>query len=108
MLLFEIIAEKRILEAIANGDLDDLPCCGQPLDLESELFVSPEQRMVNHIMKRAGLVPGDVSTRKAISSLREEIKRLPQGSAEAESKRRELTYLLVKTDEERSIVNGED
>ena len=39
--------------------------------------------------------------RRAIADLREEIRRIPQDDAQAESKRRELAYLLLKTDEER-------
>ena len=102
MLYFEIVAERRIVEAIANGDMDDLPGAGRPLVFDDGLFVSPEQRMVNHILKRAGLVPSDVSMRQAISKLRDEIKALPPDSAQIESRRRELTYLLLKIEEERT------
>lgn len=101
MWFFEFLAERRILEAIDSGDMNDLPGSGQPLIFADEPFVSPEQRMVNHILKRAGLVPSDVSMRKAIADLREEIKCIPQDDAQAENKRRELAYLLLKTDEER-------
>ena len=99
MLLFEIIAEQKIREAIANGDFADLPGAGRPLVFDEEPFVSPEQRMVNGILKRAGLVPSDVSMRKAVSQLRKEIKRLPQEDTQTESKRRKLTYLLLKIEE---------
>lgn len=88
MLIFEILAEKRIREAIDNGEMDDLPGAGQ--------------RMVNHILKRAGMVPSDVSMRQAIGKLRDEIRRLPPDDEQTESRRRELTYLLVKAAEERS------
>lgn len=98
MLFFELIAERKIRESIANGELDNLPCAGQPIPLDDEPFVSPEQRMVNHILKRAGLLPSEVSTRKAIAQLREEIKHLPPGE-DAEIKRRELSYLLVQSGE---------
>lgn len=102
MLIFEILAEKRIREAIDNGEMDDLPGAGQPIEFDDELFVSPEQRMVNHILKRAGMVPSDISMRQAISKLRDEIRRLPPDDEQTESRRRELTYLLVKAAEERS------
>ena len=32
--MLEFIAERRIVEAIANSELDDLPGAGQPLDPE--------------------------------------------------------------------------
>jgi hypothetical protein len=33
MLMFELIAEQRIAEAVERGELDDLPGAGRPLDL---------------------------------------------------------------------------
>ena len=101
MLIFELIAEQRIREAIENGEMENLPGAGAPIEIDETPFVSPEQRMINHILKRAGLVPSDVSMRRAIAALREEIKHLPSGGEQMESKRRELTYLLIRFDEER-------
>lgn len=103
MLLFEILAEQRIREVIDRGEMNDLPGAGLPIEFDDEPFVSPEQRMVNHILKRAGLVPSEVSMRQAICRLREEIRRLPQDDVNTESRRRELTYLLVKAAEERAL-----
>ena len=97
----DYMAERRIREAIENGDMNGLPGSGEPLVFADEAFVSPEQRMVNHILKRAGLVPADVSMRRAIADLRAEIRCLPQDDAQAADKRRELAYLLLKTDEAR-------
>ena len=97
----EYLAERRIREAIDNGDANGLPGSGEPLVFAEEPFVSPEQRMVNHILKRAGLVPADVSMRRAIADLRAEIQRIAPDDAQAAGKRRELAYLLLKTDEER-------
>jgi len=102
MLIFELLAEKRIREAIDNGEMDDLPGAGQPIEFDDELFVSPEQRMINHILKRAGMVPSEVSMRQAIARLRDEIRRLPPDDAQTESRRRDLTYLLVRCSEEHS------
>jgi hypothetical protein len=77
-----------------------LPGAGQPLVFDDEPFVSPERRMLNHIMKRAGLVPSDVSMRKAIAGLRQEIKALAQDDPQSEARRLELSYLLVHCDEQ--------
>ena len=97
----EYLAERRIREAIDSGDANRLPGSGKPLVFADEPFVSPEQRMVNHILMRAGLVPADVSMRQAIADLRAEIQRIAPDDAQAVGKRRELAYLLLKTDEER-------
>jgi hypothetical protein len=101
MLLFERLAEQRIRDAIDQGDMLNLPGAGQLLVFDDEPFVTPERRMLNHIMKRAGLVPSDVSMRKAIAALRQEIKALAQDDPQSEAKRLELSYLLVQADEHR-------
>jgi hypothetical protein len=41
MLIFELIAERRIAEAVERGELDNLPGAGQPLDL-AETPLVPE------------------------------------------------------------------
>ena len=47
--IFDILAEQRILDAERNGDFANLPGAGRPLVFDDELFVSPEQRMVNKV-----------------------------------------------------------
>lgn len=60
MLTLELIAERKIAEAIAQGDFDDLPGAGKPLDLAEDLLVPEDQRMANRILKNAGYVPREV------------------------------------------------
>ena len=109
-LLQQSLAKPTLDEAVALGIARKqlawirevaLLCDGEPLVFADEPFVSPEQRMVNHILKRAGLLPADVSMRRAIADLRAEIQRIAPDDAQAAGKRRELAYLLLKSDEER-------
>jgi hypothetical protein len=44
MLLFELIAEQKIREAIERGELDHLPGQGRPLDLTDDRLVPEELR----------------------------------------------------------------
>jgi len=60
MLTLELIAERKIAEAIAQGEFDDLPGAGKPLDLEEDPLVPEDQRMANRILKNAGFVPREV------------------------------------------------
>ena len=60
MLTLELIAERKIAEAIAQGEFDDLPGAGKPLDLEEDPLVPEDQRMANRILKNAGYVPREV------------------------------------------------
>ncbi|RME59693.1 DUF1992 domain-containing protein, partial [Candidatus Parcubacteria bacterium] len=50
--IIETIAEQRIREAQARGELDDLPGAGKPLALEEDNpFVPPELRMAYKVLK---------------------------------------------------------
>lgn len=73
MNIFEIIAEKRIQEAIDNGEFDNLPGKGKPLYLEDLSGVAPEDRMANKILKNAGVLPPRMALRKEICDLKNNI-----------------------------------
>jgi hypothetical protein len=60
MFALEWIAERRIAEAVSQGELDHLPGAGAPLDLEEEALVPEDLRMAHRILKNAGLVPREV------------------------------------------------
>lgn len=66
MLIFEILAEKKILEAASRGELDDLPGAGRPLDLEDDALVPEDLRMASRILKNAGLDRAPVTQRLRI------------------------------------------
>lgn len=73
MQAFEAIAEQRIQEALARGELDNLPGSGQPLDLDDDRLVPEELRMVFRILKNSGYVPPEVQTLKDIAELEREM-----------------------------------
>jgi hypothetical protein len=88
---FDIIAEQRIAEAIANGELDDLPGSGRPLDLDDDRLVPPELRMAYRILRNAGLVPPELEARKEAATLRS----LVASAVDEEERRRALARLAV-------------
>jgi hypothetical protein len=45
MAAFELLAERKILEAVSRGELDDLPGAGKPLALDDDALI-PEERLV--------------------------------------------------------------
>ncbi len=56
MLALEIIGERKIEEAIARGELDDLPGAGRPLELDDgDPLLPPELRMALRILRNAGM-----------------------------------------------------
>ena len=67
--MIEQIAERKIAEAIANGELDNLPGAGRPLDLDDDALVPEDLRLAYRILKNAGFVPPEVRTLNEIAEL---------------------------------------
>jgi hypothetical protein len=90
------IAERKIAEALARGELDNLAGAGRPLAMDEDLSGVPaEMRMAYKILKNAGFVPPEVELRKEIVSLREMLGRL-EDDEQRRSLRRQLDYKLLK------------
>ena len=67
--MLEFIAEQKIAEAVAKGELDDLPGAGQPLDLSDDALIPEEMRLAYRILKNGGFVPPEVETLNDIAQL---------------------------------------
>ena len=98
--VFEILAEQRIADALARGELDNLPGAGKPLEFDDDPFVSPEQRTINRILKNAGFTPREVLLRREIADLRQRIEAMPP-SPQRDALKRDLVLLLVQVSEQR-------
>lgn len=97
--IFDILAEQRILEAARNGDFANLPGAGRPLVFDDELFVSPEQRMVNKVLRNAGFTPPEIGLRKEIAALRAQVDGLAPGDEQRRPLRRRLAMLIIQLQE---------
>jgi len=81
--------EEKIRKAIEDGDFDNLPNKGKPLDL-SEWRKTPEHlRMSYSILKSSGYTPAEVNIKTEISDLKQLIKE----TADQEEKRRLINKL---------------
>jgi len=69
------IAEQKIREAIAAGELDDIPGMGRPLSLEADAGRS-EHWLANKILRNAGVLPYPMQLRKEIEALQSDIRHL--------------------------------
>ena len=67
--LLDALAEARIEEAIARGELDDLPGAGRPLVLNDDRLISEELRAAYRLLKNAGFVPPEVEARRDVAAL---------------------------------------
>jgi DnaJ homologue, subfamily C, member 28, conserved domain len=69
MLVFDWLAEKKIAEALARGEFDNLPGAGRPLALDDDALVPEDLRLAYRILKNAGFVPPAVEARREIADL---------------------------------------
>lgn len=82
MLALELLAEKKIEEALSRGEFDHLPGAGRPLALDDDPLIPEELRVAYRILKNAGFVPPEVQTLNEIA----ELERLAMGNATAVKK----------------------
>jgi hypothetical protein len=66
VLALEWIAEQKIAEAAARGELQELPGAGRPLDLYEDPLVPAEMKMAKRILGNA-----EISLDEIFTSLRE-------------------------------------
>jgi hypothetical protein len=74
--VIELIADRKIEEAIQEGKFDDLPGKGKPLPLDEEWFAPPELRPTIRLLKSAGVLPDWLERAREIERLREDVLRL--------------------------------
>ena len=80
----EKFVEDQIKKAMAEGEFDDLPGKGQPIDLNG-YFQTPEHlRICYSILKNSNIVPEELNLLKEIETLRD---RQAKASDEGEKKR---------------------
>ncbi|WP_054940426.1 DnaJ family domain-containing protein [Paenibacillus ihuae] len=63
------LAEQRIQEAMRNGEFENLPGHGKPLELEDLSGVPEDLRMSFKIMKNAGILPEEIILRRECVTL---------------------------------------
>ncbi len=92
---FEKIAEKKIREAMDNGEFDDLPGKGKPLQLEDDRHIAQDIRLAHKILKNANCLPPELELRNEILTMEE----LLDGVRDTKEKYRQikkLNYLIMK------------
>jgi len=89
------IAERRIMEAIANGEFDDLEGKGKPIAFEDETWIPEDLRMAYRFLKNAGCVPLELEMRKEVINMCELLNTIDDDK-ERLKKIRELNFKLLK------------
>ena len=67
--IFTRIAERRILEAMENGEFNNLQGMGKPIIFEDETMISEDLRMVYRILKNAGYIPPELELRNEVVNM---------------------------------------
>lgn len=96
----EAIAEERIRAAQENGEFDDLPGRGKPLDLEDDAHVPPELRMAWRVLKNAGCLPPELEAEREIKTALELLANLSD-EAERYRQMQRLNLMITKLNESR-------
>lgn len=92
---FSRIAERRIMEAMENGEFDDLEGQGKPIVLEDETWIPDDLRMAYKFLKNAGCVPPELEARNEVINLCSLMNTIDDDK-ERLRKVRQLNFMLLK------------
>lgn len=93
--IFATIAERRIQEAMARGEFDNLPGKGRPLPPDELAGVPEELRMAYKVLKNAGCLPPEVELAREIATLRNLVDSLDDDENRRQ-RLRELNFKLLR------------
>ncbi|MDI6890656.1 MAG: DUF1992 domain-containing protein [Thermodesulfovibrionales bacterium] len=93
--IFTKIAERRIIEAIENGEFENLEGMGKPLIFEDEIWIPEDLRMTYRILKNAGCTPPELELRNEVINLSALINTIDDDK-ERLKKLRVLNFKLLK------------
>lgn len=74
---FTILSEDKIKQAIKDGEFNQLPGMGKPLELEDLSHIPPELRISYKMLKNANMLDEDIELKKAIHTLEQLIAQCP-------------------------------
>jgi DnaJ homolog subfamily C member 28 len=65
---WESLVDQKIREAMEQGEFDDLPGMGEPIDTSVNPFEDPEMRLAHRMLRNAGFAPAWIEERKDIDA----------------------------------------
>jgi hypothetical protein len=95
MNIFAKIAERRIKEAMENGEFDNLEGMGKPFTFEDETMIPEDLRMAYRILKNAGCIPPEIELRNEVVNMSALINTIDDDK-ERLKKIREFNYKLLR------------
>ena len=95
--LIERMAEQRILEAQRNGEFDNLPGKGKPLELEDLSWVPQDLRIGYKVLKNAHVLPPEAELLKDIHTLEDLLKHV-EDEGERKALAKSIQWKIVRLD----------
>lgn len=96
MSLLDQLAEKHILAALRQGELDDLPGSGRPLQLDDDSHVPAELRAGYRILKNSGYLPPELEMRREALELDELLRTVDPADQRYQQQEQRLRLLEIK------------
>ncbi|MDQ1147424.1 hypothetical protein QE429_004251 [Bacillus sp. SORGH_AS 510] len=93
--MFHIISEDRIKKAYKDGEFDNLPGLGKPLQLEDMSGIPEELRMAYKLLKNAGYTQEEGQLRQEMMTIENLIKKCDD-SGEKENLQKNLNEKLIR------------
>jgi hypothetical protein len=90
-----IVSEQRIKKAQEDGEFDNLPGYGKPLNLDDDLSIPPALRMAHRMMKNAGYTTEEMDIKKEMMRI-EDLIRVCEDDLEKEELQRNLNEKMVR------------
>lgn len=102
------VAERKIEQALEEGQLDNLPGMGRPLGIEDVSHLPPELRMAYTILKNGGYIEKTPEAGNIVST-RELLERCPdEGQTYGKMQRLKVMLGRVKRAQEGASSRGQD
>lgn len=98
---FENLVEERIKKAQQEGQFDNLPGAGKPLNLDQDQHIPADLRLPYKILKNADCLPPEIELKKEIQRTEELLARMPD-TAERYATLKKLNFLIMKVNASRT------
>jgi len=93
--IFARIAERRIMEAMENGEFENLEGMGKPLTFEDETWIPEDLRIAYRLLKNAGYIPPEIELRNEVINLSSLLNTIDDDKKRLK-KIRELNFKILK------------
>ncbi|HEX2228166.1 MAG TPA: DnaJ family domain-containing protein [Candidatus Binatia bacterium] len=95
--LLQRMAEQRILEAQRNGEFDNLPGKGKPLELEDLSWVPEDLRIGYKVLKNAHVLPPEAELLKDVHTLEDLLKHV-EDEGERKALAKSIQWKIIRLD----------